>query len=135
MREHRPTGITILAVLEVIGGLALLLGGAGSLAGGAIIGSGGLAGLGAVLLILGLVSFAVAYGLWTGRGWAWTVALILSIISVIINGVSIAFGNYGSIVGLIIALIIIYYLTRPHVKAFFGKGGTTMPPPSSSPTF
>lgn len=120
----RPTGITILAILEVLGGLAFLLGGAALAAFGSFAGGyAGLAvGLGVVLLIFGLASFAVAYGLWTGMGWAWLVALVLSGLGALVSLISIATGlGFGSIVSLIIDGIIIYYLTRPHVKAYFGK--------------
>ena len=119
----RPLGITILAILEILGGLALLAGGAGLAAAAAFGVFGfGFAALGGLLVILGLLSFVVAFGLWTGRGWALTIGMILAIISVITNIVSIASGSFGSIFGLIIALIIIYYLTRPHVRAFFHRG-------------
>jgi hypothetical protein len=35
--------------------------------------------------------------------------------------VSIVTGNLGSIVSIIINGVILYYLYRPHVKAYFGK--------------
>jgi hypothetical protein len=107
--------------LEILGGLALLLGGAGLAFLGGILGSGLTAGLGGLLLILGLLSFVVAFGLLGGKSWAWTIALALSVISIISNGVTIAYGGTSSIIGVIISLIIIYYLTRPHVRVYFGK--------------
>jgi hypothetical protein len=54
----------------------------------------------------------VAYGL----------TLVLAIISIVINAISIATGNFGGIINIIISVVIVYYLYRPHVKAFFGKG-------------
>ena len=73
-------------------------------------------------MLLGMASFVVAYGLWTGKEWAWLVALILSGLGVLLSLVSIATGlGVGSIVSLVIDGIIIYYLTRPHVRACFGK--------------
>ena len=77
---------------------------------------------GIVLLALSIVSFVVAYGLLKGLGWAWTVTVILSIISIVFNAISIATGNIAAIISIIISGIIIYYLYRPHVKAYFGKG-------------
>jgi hypothetical protein len=76
---------------------------------------------GAVMLALGIASLVIAYGLFKGRGWAWTAAVVLSIIGIVMSVVSIVTGNFGSIVSLIIDGIIIYYLYRPHVKAYFGK--------------
>ena len=59
--------------------------------------------------------------------WAWTIALILSIIGIIYGIASIAMRNTGAIVNVIIYAIIIYYLFRPNVKAFFGKTSTSTP--------
>lgn len=78
--------------------------------------------IGGVLLAIAIVSFVVAYGLLKGFGWAWTVTVILSIISIALNAISIAAGNLTSIISIIISGIILYYLYRPHVKAYFGKG-------------
>ena len=83
---------------------------------------------GAVLVALAIVSSIVAYGLLKGRGWAWTVTVILSIISIVLNVISIAAGNLASIISIIISGIILYYLYRPHVKAYFGKGVSPSPP-------
>jgi len=77
---------------------------------------------GIVLLAIAIVSFVVAYGLLKGLGWAWTVTVILSIVSIVFNAISIAAGNIAAIISVIISGIIIYYLYRPHVKAYFGKG-------------
>jgi hypothetical protein len=72
------------------------------------------------------VSFIVAWGLFKGKGWAWTVTIILSAISVIMGIVSLVGGNFGAIVNIIIAGVVIYYLYRPHVKAYFGKTATSV---------
>lgn len=135
---RRPTGVTIMAILNIIGGIIMLIGGIAAAAVGALLpslpisesdlsgvpamflGAGAIA-IGVILIILGILSFVVAYGLLKGMGWAWTLTLALSIISIVLNAVSIATGNFGGIVSIIISAIIIYYLYRPHVKAFFGK--------------
>lgn len=78
---------------------------------------------GIVLLAIAIVSFVVAYGLLKGKGWAWTVSIILSIISIVWNAITlVTAANYGGIISIIISGIILYYLFRPHVKAYFGKG-------------
>lgn len=163
----RPIGVTIIAILNIIGGITTLIAaitlitiGAilptlhtttvttqtqqlqGNLTSGqtstippsvvtttvspSIFGGIGIA-IGAVLLAIAIASFVVAYGLLKGLGWAWTVTVILSIISIVFNVVSIAAGNIGSIVSIIISGIILYYLYRPHVKAYFGKGMSRSP--------
>lgn len=83
---------------------------------------------GVVLVAIAIVSFVVAYGLLKGKGWAWTVAIILSIISIVWNAITLAGGNFFGIISIIISAVIIYYLYRPHVKAYFGKGVSPSPP-------
>ena len=78
---------------------------------------------GAILVAIAIVSFVVAYGLLKGRGWAWTLAIILSIISIVWNAITLATtANFGGIISIIISGIVLYYLFRPHVKEYFGKG-------------
>lgn len=138
--KSRPTGVTIIAILNIISGIIMVVGGfglaaissilptmttidpnaGGQMAVAGLLGAGGVA-IGGILIILGIISFIVAWGLLKGKSWAWSVTIILSIISIVIGIVSLVAGSFGSIVNIIIAGIIIYYLYRPHVKAFFGK--------------
>jgi uncharacterized membrane protein HdeD (DUF308 family) len=110
-QKQRPLGVTIIAILMIISGIALISVGA------ALI----VIGIGVVPIALGIASFVMAYGLWKGKGWAWTITLILSVISIISGIVSIATGNVGAIIHIIINAVVIYYLYRPNVKAYFGK--------------
>lgn len=150
--KSRPTGVTIIAILNIIGGVTMLLGGITLVAAGTILPSlppsafedgnltepnvnlsgippsfiGGTAvAIGGVIIAIGIVSFIVAYGLLKGMGWSWTVTVVLSIISIVLNAISIATGNIGGIVSIIISGIILYYLYRPHVKAYFDKAVRT----------
>ena len=151
----RPTGVTVLGVLAVlsgIGGIALgaaLL--AASLAVGAITSSlnsylssqgysnlspyvttstvaAVLGILGAFSLIVGIFWLVEGWGAMVGKGWAWTLGIIIFVLSIISNLIQVVFGNYSSAIAVIINLGIIYYLTRPHVKAFFGKGTPSATP-------
>jgi hypothetical protein len=163
--KSRPIGVTIIAILNIIGGVLMLIFGIGLITLGAVLptlppsafNQSGLQGnltagqapipagpppmalqfllggvgiaFGAVLVALAIVSFVVAYGLLKGRRWAWTITIILSIISIVWNAITIATAaNFGGIVSIIISGIIIYYLYRPHVKAYFGKGVSPSPP-------
>jgi uncharacterized membrane protein HdeD (DUF308 family) len=109
--KNRPLGVTIIAVLTAIGGIIFLASGAVLL----------LIGIGIIFLALGVAYLVMAYGLWTGKRWAWTITLILSGIGIILAVISIAAGNIGSIVSIIIHAVVIYYLYRPSVKVYFGK--------------
>lgn len=142
----RPLIVSIVGYLEIIVGfLGLIAAGFvffGLWIGGAFAGgfSGGVAGffaglgLGGLTLIIALVTLAVGFGLLGGASWAWTFAVVISVINSIIGivqlmGVGISTLNLG-VVGLggfsgagtlIISLVALYYLYRPNVKAFFGK--------------
>ncbi len=110
-QKHRPLGVSIIAALTIIGGIIFLASGLVLL----------IIGIGIILLALGIAYMVMAYGLWKGRGWAWTITLILSAIGIVVALVSIAAGNVAAIVNIIIHGIVIYYLYRPNVKTFFGK--------------
>ncbi len=158
VKPRRPTGVTILGVLAILGAIALLFSGVVLIALGLVIGTyagsqltnslatagySGLASLGAGtiaaivtalgagLLILGILYFAFGVGFFGGKGWAWTLGIIVVSIGIILNIIQIALGSIGSVFGLIIGLLIVYYLTRPHVKTFFGKGPAVATPVTS----
>ena len=77
--------------------------------------------LGGILIVLGIARFVVAWGLLTGKGWAWIVTIIITIISIILDIILIIFGSFESVIGLIIDGVIIYYLYRPSVKSYYGR--------------
>lgn len=83
---------------------------------------GGFMGVvGGILIVLGIASFVAAWSLFTGKGWAWIVTIIITILSIILNIILIIFGTFESVIGLIINGIIIYYLYRPSVKSYYGR--------------
>ncbi len=120
MTRSRPTGVTILAVLELLGGLAGLAGGAALLGLGGVMASGLALALGAVSMVVGIFNLLLFWGLWTLKPWALQLAMIFSLVGMVMGGVSVAMGNYGGIVSILFSLLILYYLTRPGVKAAFG---------------
>ena len=131
----RPLGVTILSILYILAGLlgiigSLLL----SLFGASIIAifispeggpmppslltasAGLIAGFMAlILLIFSVIDLIVGIGLYNGRDWARVIALIFAVIGLIGGILSIPIG----IIWIVINAIIIWYLTRPHVKRFF----------------
>jgi uncharacterized membrane protein HdeD (DUF308 family) len=109
--KHRPLGVTIIAVLNLIAGIIAIAVGIPAL----------IVIVGIVFIAVGIASLVMAYGLWKGRSWAWTITLILSAIGIIVGLAHLAARQTGAIVEIIIYAIIIYYLYRPNVKAFFGK--------------
>jgi hypothetical protein len=160
--KHRPTGVTIIAILTIIEGILLLLAGISLVAIGVFISTSSTshtisqflgviaAAIGGVLLVIGIGYLVMFYGLLKGKTWAWTITVILLLIGIAIQIISMAIGGtltassgnststdqylseiIGTIVGLAINIIMLYYLYRPHVKAFFGKAAPPSTPPLS----
>lgn len=127
----RPTGVTILAVLSAIGGVFGLLAGLALIGGGAFLGSAGAVGVGGLFTIFGILvlvvavaSLAFAYGAWMLLPWAWTLGIASQVLGVIITLAEIVTGYAsltGSIVGIAISVIIVYYLDTPDVRRAFGR--------------
>jgi hypothetical protein len=107
--KSRPTGVTIVAILSILAGIGEFILAA---IGGAI---------GVILIPIGIVFFVVAYGLLKGRPWGRTITIIISIITIILNVITIPIFSILSIISIILEAIILYYLNRPHIKAYFGK--------------
>ena len=131
-RPSRPTGITILAILEILIGIIGLLAslaiiGLSALAStlpsiGLLVGTIGLV-IGGVFLFFSLVWLATGFGFLHGKGWSWTLGMIFSVLSILGAVGALTTGLItGGIVGIFFWSLMIYYLTRTHVKAFFGKG-------------
>jgi len=130
--QSRRTGITIIAILMIIGGLILLFTGITPLFFGPLISidsDGSTNALGFIITIggltlvgLGIASFIVSWGLLKGKGWARTITLIISIIAIIFAIISlISSEDLIHIMEIIVYGIIIYYMFTKKVKLFFGK--------------
>jgi hypothetical protein len=74
-----------------------------------------LAALGATIFVLAILGFVMAWGLWTGKGWARIIAIVLSALSILTGLLSLP----GSIVSILINAALIYYLTRPLVIDYY----------------
>jgi hypothetical protein len=161
--RKRPIGVTIIAILTIIGGIMTLIGGIGFVVLGPLLSqysmsdtsssfednlssnlssaeitnannvlfvfSGYLPMIGSVLIALAIVNFIVAWGLLKGKGWAWTISVIVTIISLVIGIIFVVLNGaagdissiIGQIVGMVINGVILWYLYRPNVKSYFGK--------------
>jgi uncharacterized membrane protein (DUF2068 family) len=77
---------------------------------------------GLTLVVLGIASLIVSWGLLKGKRWARTITLIISFIAIIIAIISLASSrDLTHIISVIIYGIIIYYMFTNKVKLFFGK--------------
>ena len=133
MSQQRPTGITIIAVLMIIGGLILIFTGVTPLFIGPLISVdisnypisalGLLVTIGGLVLVgLGIASLIVSWGLLKGKRWARTITLIISFIAIIFAIISlISSEDLIHILEIIVYGIIIYYMFTKKVKLFFEK--------------
>src|SRR5437016_3182344 len=144
-KPSRPVGITILAVLEILMGIVGLLAslviiGFSALFAtlptvGPLLGAIGLV-IGGVVLFFSIIWLATGVGFLHGRGWSWTLGMIFSILSLLGAVGALTIGLItGGVGGLVFWGLMLYYLTRTHVKAFFGKGGLPITPGYVMPIF
>lgn len=140
---ERPTGVTVLAVLDFIGSACLVLvaiiflvgaGFAGSMlhnqsSGGAMM-LAGLGTLGAVFFFIGaLVAGALGFGLWNLMNWARWITIFFAALGILgaFAGFAMGMGHhaFGWGMALLFRLaingIIIWYLFQPNVRRAFGE--------------
>jgi hypothetical protein len=146
-RPPRPTGVTILTVLQIIVGFIDILLGIILLALYAFsltfLGMGFSTGFAFLLIPLalasfafGFISFVLAYGLWNGRQWAWTSTMIISIIGLIVGIVGLIFGSLANVLPVIFYGLILAYLSTANVRAFFGRPvGPRLSAPRGAPIY
>ena len=129
---QRPIGITVIAILMIIGGLILIFTGLTPLFMGSIISFdsdivtsqlGLLVTIGGLVLVgLGIASLIVSWGLLKGKGWARVITLIISIVAIIVAIITlISSEDLIHIISVIIYGLIIYYMFTKKVRVFFGK--------------
>jgi hypothetical protein len=144
---QRPTGVTIIAVLDFIGAAGLLILGLLAFAGGSLLAgffnaaatangttgaapaAGWMAGLGiflgAIFLAVAIFVIFVAIGLLKLKNWARITTIVFSALGLLsnLNGFrgGMAGGIVGPIIGLAINILIIWYMLQPNVKAAFGQ--------------
>ena len=129
---ERPLGVTVIAALALLAGALEILGGIVAILLGASFGAmGDFQGMGAFgaalgtaiggsLIIGGLISLAIGWGLWNGKGWAWWLTVIFTALGAITSLIGILSAPVVSIIYLVIELVILWYFFKPHVKEYFG---------------
>jgi hypothetical protein len=130
-KPPRPIGITLLGIIQILIGVLGLLVSLLILGVSALLSTlpvvGGLASsvgliIGGVFLFFTLIWLATGVGFLHGRGWAWDLGMIFTILSILGAAYVAYIGVTQAIYALGFWVIMIIYLTRHHVKIFFGKG-------------
>lgn len=126
---ERPTGVTVIAILVIIGAILGILIGIfdTGLFGNAFIKtheealiSGTVASL--TILIIGVIQLIVGFGLWNLSSWAWMVAVVVMVVRLIGDVLMFFQGRHAEgIVGGLIALVVLWYLFKDDVKQAFGR--------------
>ena len=78
--------------------------------------------IGAAQLVVGVAALVLAFGFWFQRSWAWGLGLVVFGLSLIVSAASVAAGaTIGSVAVLVaVALLVLWYLYQPRVKALYG---------------
>ena len=127
MGIQRPTGVAILAILSFLGGLL------------GILGFTYYSILSFIMILINVAKLATGWGLWNLRDWSHPLALILQVVSIIMDPLNLIAGSgdidfsggfivTSMVFGWVISGIIIYYLTRPEIKEVFGVTDDFMAP-------
>ncbi len=116
--NQRPSGVATVAILEMLLGVLLFTGFMFSFFPGLLRNFRPITGV--MLLILSIVDFALAYGLWVGKGWAWTTAFIFGLLGIVFSGFMLFVRpTLGQMVSLLVDLLILYFLLQPKVQRHF----------------
>ncbi len=77
--------------------------------------------LGIIVVILGVLSVAVGYGLRNAKSWAWLLGLWAGIVYIIL-GLIVFSGSYLAGIGCIVfGAVQVYYLNKADAKEYLGK--------------
>lgn len=127
-KRQRPTGVTILGVLYVLGGIFATIGAiavgiiASNLGGIPFLGSAAILIGGAAAFFLGIlaiIEFVIGGALLSGKSWGRKIVIVFAIIDLLLEVAMIILGNTFAVIGVIMDLIVLYYMWRPHVIEYF----------------
>ncbi len=110
----RPLGVTVLAILQLLGALVLVVVGGLAVMAGLLL-APWLLFLAAIPLIMGIIGFILFYGLWNLKSWAWIWTIVVNLITIITS----ILDPWTNIIQLAISLIIVVYMFSPGIKSHF----------------
>jgi hypothetical protein len=129
----RPLGIVIVAIIMFFASLTALIVGISLLLSGTALdvlwtlnpAATGLTSMGTILgiflLFICIITLFTGIGLLKGLKWAWRIIVIIFILNGIGDVFRVALGGIEGLIGILIAAVFLFYLTRPEVKKFFEK--------------
>jgi hypothetical protein len=134
-QPQRPTGVTILAILAIIGGALGLCGGILGLVGGGLItaasasasthvNTGLIFVFSVIALIIGVGELVFGIGALQLKSWAWPLGVGVLGLGILLNIIDIAIQPSSAVTGVIGILInaaVLYYLFQRNVQVAFGR--------------
>ena len=75
--------------------------------------------LGFLPIFGGVVNAIIGIGMWLGWRIMWYIGVVVNVLELLLALATVIFGNFTALITVIINGLIIYYLFRPGVKAFF----------------
>ena len=120
--RNRPGGITLLAILQIVLGVLFVLGALGRGFGIMRHLQWNVESTVLLLAILSALSFCLAFGLRTGKAWAWVGGIGLAVFSMIFSVFTLFIRpTIGEGVYLIANMVMIYFLIQPRVQRYCGR--------------
>ncbi|HEY3420166.1 MAG TPA: DUF2127 domain-containing protein [Methanomassiliicoccales archaeon] len=139
--RNRPVGVTILAILQILGGVLELILALGFFLLAALINVTDIRNrigtsvpdwvinnapvffgvLGLLFLIMAIISLVLAWAFLKGKNWARMLAIVFLVLSIIGNAIGIIGGTslITVAISILFSLFIVWYLFRPNVKQWF----------------
>lgn len=126
LSSARPTGVAIVAVLAVIGGIL------GLIAGVTTFGLGGSTAVfsGLITLVISVAELAMGYGFWMLRPQSWRLAAVLAFVSPLWQIARFLFRGadpLNLVVSVVFALIWLYFLNLPNIRTIFTAPASGFP--------
>lgn len=116
--SQKPTGVIIIALLQLISSLVAI--GLGALVLAVTLALPLLGMLLALIpLIIGIIGLILFWGLWTLKGWAWFWTLFFNFVAVLLGLLSFDLADMGFLLSFGLNLIIVIYLLIPSTRAAF----------------
>jgi len=126
-KPKRPRGITILAIIFIIGGgytLYSIFGfGIGTSPFLDVLPEMSLEDQGWFVYSIATSILAITVGgaMFSGKSWAWPIIIILTIVDIALAAISQIYPLGVSPIMIVIGAIVLWYLRKPHVKTYFGR--------------
>lgn len=118
---QRPLGVTLVAIIAWISGFLQILGSIFVIIAGLFITWPAI--LGWISLIIGAVTLGVGVGLWRGNSTARTIAIVVFVITIVLQAIGLFNGAtlWSVIGGSLLSIIGLILLSTRDARAYFGR--------------